>query len=571
MKNKLNNGIDFDFLATYISTSSSPDKMIVKGEKVPRAFYIGHGKTGSTSILKGLPFSSVQWHTVDYFKEINIKEAKSYSGLRDNDLYTLACKIGEKYDFKPTIIEAYRDPVDRAFSWVSQGIKTGIWNIENIADLHAKVNQLLQNGVMRPFAFDYWEKIFGADILSKYDKYDGYMSCSNKKINLVFLTLEKRKNWKNAFEKIGIDFVLLHENKSSDTSLYDLYRQAKDSFSLNSNLLDVCYSNDVMRFIYDEDTLNLLKKKWGEGRDKINADMVFNMSGSSKLVYFPNSFDKEKYKALHRDLKSLNDNDLRNHYHKYGRNEGRRANEILGVTSFINLIPLDVNSLEIGCFDNPKLIGENVRYADWLNQNELIDRAKLLNRNPSGVPNIDYVLSEVDLGNIAEKFEVVFSCHVIEHQPDLIKHLVNVENLIENGDRYFLVIPDKRYCFDRFISESTIADVLSAHYEKRSRHTLKSIIEHRAMTTHNDCVSHWKTPNLSSPDISLANIKNAISEYKEQDYVDVHAWQFTPESFARIIQLLNELGFISLHLERLYPTLRNQIEFFAVLKKGHKC
>lgn len=289
---------------------------------------------------------------------------------------------------------------------------------------------------------------------------------------------------------------------------------------------------------------------------------------SNKL---PNEFDLNLYRSLYQDLYILSDDALSYHYRNHGRAEGRQSCYVSDLSDFIALIPKNAPSIEIGCFDNPKLIGENVRYADWLNQNELIDRAKLLNRNPSGVPNIDYVLSEVDLGNIAEKFEVVFSCHVIEHQPDLIKHLVNVENLIENGDRYFLVIPDKRYCFDRFISESTIADVLSAHYEKRSRHTLKSIIEHRAMTTHNDCVSHWNTPNLSSPDISLANIKNAISEYKEQDYVDVHAWQFTPESFAKIIQLLNELGFISLHLERLYPTLRNQIEFFAVLKKGHKC
>ena len=85
----------------------------------------------------------------------------------------------------------------------------------------------------------------------------------------------------------------------------------------------------------------------------------------------------------------------------------------------------------------------------------------------------------------------VFSSHCIEHQPDLVRHLQEVANLLEPDGAYFLLIPNKLYCFDHFIAETSVADVMLAHHLGHRVHTLASVIEHRALTTHNDPSRHW--------------------------------------------------------------------------------
>jgi hypothetical protein len=45
---------------------------------------------------------------------------------------------------------------------------------------------------------------------------------------------------------------------------------------------------------------------------------------------------------------------------------------------------------------------------------------------------------------IKEKFSLIFSSHNIEHQVDLVKNLNQVANLLEEGGKFFIIIPDKR-------------------------------------------------------------------------------------------------------------------------------
>jgi hypothetical protein len=130
-----------------------------------------------------------------------------------------------------------------------------------------------------------------------------------------------------------------------------------------------------------------------------------------------------------------------------------------------------------------------------------------------------------------------------------------------------LFIPDKRYCFDHFIPESTIADILDA--QGRKIHTLRSVIEHRAMVTHNEPARHWMADHgAPAMAVNAATIKLAHDEFEAArgTYIDVHAWQFTPMSFEANMGLLNSLGLIELRVDRLYPTMRWHNEFSAVLR-----
>jgi len=199
--------------------------------------------------------------------------------------------------------------------------------------------------------------------------------------------------------------------------------------------------------------------------------------------------DLDYYRKFNDDLATLNNEQLLNHYIQYGRAEGRSNH--MCKRDFVFSIPRN-KILEIAPFTNPSLIGNHVKYFDVLDFPELVKRAKKHSYPVTHRFKIDYVSSNGDLGIIREKFSSVFSSHCVEHQVDLIKHINQVENLLENTGKYYLIIPDKRYCFDYFIPESSVADVPGAALLRSSeRHHPANILKHRAMITHNDPVQHW--------------------------------------------------------------------------------
>jgi len=280
----------------------------------------------------------------------------------------------------------------------------------------------------------------------------------------------------------------------------------------------------------------------------------------------PPELDFAVYRQLHSDLAHMSDEALREHYVLHGRSEGRIANGLALREDFAALIVPTMRALEIGPFAKPMLQGENVVYCDVLTQDDLRSRAVQVGLDPARVPCISYVLGADGLDSIPEDFDAVLSSHSIEHQPDLVRHLQQVERrLLQRRGRYFLLVPDKRYCFDHHLAVSTIAEIVEAYYGNRTVHTLRSVVEHRALTTHNDSVSHWQG-NENRPPIDHNLVARAIEEWNAtQGYIDVHGWYFTPDSFEQNIALLNRLGLIGMGIERMYPTRYGAGEFWAIL------
>lgn len=286
----------------------------------------------------------------------------------------------------------------------------------------------------------------------------------------------------------------------------------------------------------------------------------------------PDEFDLQVYRANNSDIQYMSDAELIIHFNNHGINEGRVCSSASTRRGFLAAIPQDKNCLELGPFCNPLLTRDNVKYFDVLDQNSLRERARFIGISDEKCPCIDFVSPVGDLSIVQETFDVVFSSHTVEHQPDLVKHLRDVCDCLNFGGRYMMIIPDKRFCFDHFICPSTIADVLAAYSEQRKTHTAKSFFEHRVLLTHNDPVRHWNGDNFDPALLQTRErIFSASKEWAERDdrYIDVHAWQFTPDSFRNIIEILNEVGLITLKLEKLYPTVRGGIEFYAALRSGN--
>lgn len=289
-------------------------------------------------------------------------------------------------------------------------------------------------------------------------------------------------------------------------------------------------------------------------------------------VHFPSPFSAAIYRRHNRDLKHLSDLELQTHFLSFGRNEGRRSSEVSCADDFIALVrafakPSQV--LEISPFTRPRVRGSLT--CDVLTHQQLVMRARELGLEAELIPDVDFHINPVagkSISSISSRFAAVVSSHVIEHQTDVVTHLEEISSILLPHGRYFLIIPDHRYCFDALLNSSNVSEIVAAREERRSTHTLASVLEHRVQTTHNDPTRHWQGLNGEVAD-AVPRLKAAIEEFRSSrgGYLDVHAWQFTPHVFESIVKVVIELYRLPLQVERVYHTLRNQLEFFAILKR----
>ncbi len=291
---------------------------------------------------------------------------------------------------------------------------------------------------------------------------------------------------------------------------------------------------------------------------------------NSWKMQFPEEFDADAYQERYADLRHLNRESLRLHWQNNGISEGRSGNRLSDRNDFANLISDHSQVLEIGPFNTPLKKGPNVRYFDVLDRSGLIARAKQIGYDPSNIPDIDFVEPSGDLTVVSQSFDYVISSHVVEHQPNLIKHVNDVYSLLVPGGCYFLIVPDKRFCFDHFIPESNLAQVIDAYVNGLNRHPLGRLIEHRVLTTHNDPIRHWQGDHGERHASLKVRYKIAIDEYQQAEgrYIDVHGWYFTPDSFRRILEGLRQIGLTLFTPIRVYRTLYGVFEFWAILQKG---
>ncbi len=237
---------------------------------------------------------------------------------------------------------------------------------------------------------------------------------------------------------------------------------------------------------------------------------------------------------------------------------------------FFELVERAASVLEIGPLASPVARGPHVRYFDVMPTEDLRRKAITHNLDPNNCPEIHYYSREADLSVVPDRFEAVVSSHSIEHQPDLIGHLAKVGNLLDVGGCYWIACPDKRYCFDHFMRQSSIVDVLDAHGRGAQVHAVGTLVNQVAFVTHNDPLRHWKgdhgQPAYKNDVTKLAH-GIAVVVSSNGAYIDSHAWQFIPENFAEIIELLFEIGYSVFKPIKIYDTAYGSNEFYAVLQK----
>lgn len=285
-------------------------------------------------------------------------------------------------------------------------------------------------------------------------------------------------------------------------------------------------------------------------------------------------FDEAVYRS-YPDLASKTHEDLIDHFLIYGIPEGRLFSKIKGREDFLKLIvPTKGKMLEIGPLDSPQLDFKSPNYysLDVFNKDQLIKNYlhdPAVNKDKIIEPT--HVIVNNDYSRIKEKFKYIFSSHSIEHVPCVLTCLRNFSSVLEADGFIYLIIPDKRYCFDHFKKETEIYDVLQSYYDKRTRPKLSDVLKYVTQITHNNCVEHWNgSHGTTTGKAGLINhYQNLLDRYNTGEYIDAHASFFTPQGFYDIISTLNDLKLVDLKIHKMYHTLRYNLEFYVILKKNN--
>lgn len=241
---------------------------------------------------------------------------------------------------------------------------------------------------------------------------------------------------------------------------------------------------------------------------------------------------------------------------------------------------LDVGArgLEIGpSYDPllPKSSGRSVEILDHAPRAELVAKYEKFGLAPekiSQIEEVDYIWNGGSLADVIgedERYDFIIASHFIEHTVDLVGFLQDCRRLLRPSGRLALVIPDMRFCFDRFKPLSSLGDVVDAHVLPTIFHPPGAQVDHIAYACSNGGAIAWSAEmgqNLSLQHDSLVSARPAIDHALAQlEYHDVHRWKFTPTSFRMLVEDLYELNYHDFAFVGDDPTAG--FEFFATLAR----
>lgn len=236
-----------------------------------------------------------------------------------------------------------------------------------------------------------------------------------------------------------------------------------------------------------------------------------------------------------------------------------------------------LTGIEIGPLVRPIVTRDksDVRYVDRASTEEL---QKWYSKDPEinvdDIMTIDYVWGEQSLAEATgakEAFDYCIASHVIEHIPDLITWLQEIDSILKPGAIASFAVPDRRYTFDFLRSETTIADLVEAHIEKRRKPSLKQIYDHFANHTNVDITAAWQ-PGYDGAELIPNKAPQQVFDvcedaHKTGKYVDSHCSVFTEMSFFNLLNGISELGLLNFRIKNAFPVPAGMLEFYVQLEK----
>jgi len=166
------------------------------------------------------------------------------------------------------------------------------------------------------------------------------------------------------------------------------------------------------------------------------------------------------------------------------------------------------------------------------------------------------------------KVDYALASHVIEHVPDLITWLKEVESILAPGGQIRLAIPDMRYTFDCLRRETVFSDVLPAYIARARRPMPRELMDfvYNAADVRSDLLWHKPAKKAVSRKLyTFADTAQLGEASMRGEYHDVHCWTFTPASFARLMNEIGAAGLSNLACRAFTDTPIGATEFYISL------
>ena len=234
--------------------------------------------------------------------------------------------------------------------------------------------------------------------------------------------------------------------------------------------------------------------------------------------------------------------------------------------------------VEIGASHDPiapKREGYKVHVIDHASREELLAKySSHAGLALDKVEEVDFVWrgqSYVELTGNPKHYDWIIASHVIEHTPDLIAFLADCDSILKDGGVLSLVIPDKRYCFDRFRPVTALSRVIDSHVSGNKIHSAGAVAEHLINAAGKSEQLAWNaaTPGDYRLFHSAADAQAAMRDVMERHaYHDIHNWCFVPHSFRVLVEDLHALGLTAMREVSFEGT--HGCEFYVTLGRHGK-
>jgi SAM-dependent methyltransferase len=228
-------------------------------------------------------------------------------------------------------------------------------------------------------------------------------------------------------------------------------------------------------------------------------------------------------------------------------------------------------ALEIGPAHNailPKRDGFRTKTVDYIDRDGLVEKYREFKQySPDDIEDVDYVIpagaSMRDV--IDERFDLVLASHVLEHSISLIDFINECTSLLAPNGVLSLVVPDHRYCFDRFRERSSLGRVIDTSIDQPPVHTVGTMTEFALNAVKLGGSTSWSAGRKGRYESlhDLEAVRAKAAEAEGDTYIDVHNWVFSPNHLRLMLQDLHELGLISVREAAFQDTIGH--EFFLNL------
>jgi SAM-dependent methyltransferase len=192
------------------------------------------------------------------------------------------------------------------------------------------------------------------------------------------------------------------------------------------------------------------------------------------------------------------------------------------------------------------------------------------------IVEVDFVCPNGDLEAAvgSKRFDYIVASHVIEHVPNPIKFLKQINMLLHPGGVLLLVIPDKRFTFDIQRPLSTFGDLLGRYFENTELPPVSAVYDHFACAMAVDGHKVW-TGQLNAEELlpitdNAIAWRNAKQAHDEKIYHDVHVNIFTPQSFFDILERIVKNDLVLWEGVAFQDTQPGKIDFSIALEKPKK-